>query len=196
MVEWIVCIHPLSRWLPLLMHQFVFIGNPSDSGEGNFEPAAFALFVVQMNEIDTVVNVFFDETILPEESTVRQGALQALMRSQLEVIVITSIDGCPGADGGMCSGGHEGRAWMCHVVLKPSHELRCWSPLRAFLPLTAHSRAMPGALWWCQRQRRRPQGLHVRRLVHTKQLPVGPLHTVPQQHNRARRGPLLLLRLD
>jgi hypothetical protein len=80
MVEWIVCIHPLSRCLTLLMHQFVFIGNPSDSGEGNFEPAAFALFVVQMNEIDTVVNVFFDETILPEESTVSQGALQALMQ--------------------------------------------------------------------------------------------------------------------
>jgi hypothetical protein len=49
----------------------VFIGNPSDSGEGNFDPSAFALFVVQMNEIDTVVNVFFDETILPQENSVR-----------------------------------------------------------------------------------------------------------------------------
>lgn len=48
----------------------MFIGNPSDSGEGNFEAAAFALFVVQMNEIDTVVNVFFDDTILPQESSV------------------------------------------------------------------------------------------------------------------------------
>jgi hypothetical protein len=51
--------------------QFVFLGNPADSGEGNFAPEQFAQFVVSLAEIGVTVNVFFDETVLPQESSVR-----------------------------------------------------------------------------------------------------------------------------
>lgn len=47
------------------LDQFVTIGNPSDVGMGDFEPDAFALFVVDMHLRGCKVNVFFDETILP-----------------------------------------------------------------------------------------------------------------------------------
>ena len=53
------------------INQFVFLGDPSDLGKGEFVPMGFALFVVSMAELDCTVNVFFDETILPNENTVR-----------------------------------------------------------------------------------------------------------------------------
>ena len=48
----------------------MFLGNPADSGEGNFAPDQFAQFVVGLADIGVTVNVFFDETVLPQEASV------------------------------------------------------------------------------------------------------------------------------
>lgn len=45
--------------------QFITLGNPDDNGVGDFDPNAFALFVVDMSSRNVTVNVFFDDTILP-----------------------------------------------------------------------------------------------------------------------------------
>jgi hypothetical protein len=53
------------------INQFIFLGNPSDIGKGEFVPMAFAVFVASMARLDCTVNVFFDETLLPDEQVVR-----------------------------------------------------------------------------------------------------------------------------
>ncbi len=59
------------------INQFVFLGDPSDSGMGQFVPMGFALFVVSMAELGCTVNVFFDETLLPQETTVGASTLSS-----------------------------------------------------------------------------------------------------------------------